>query len=203
VARRDPDEQKLLAEVERRFFHHENEAEIARVLALTPHQMTRYVRLIRQANLARLKRPYDEKLADVLGGLHQVKRDIQEGYEITQEPREIRESSQFNGASTSQRVSYRKESPQPDPRFMEEMRQCIALEAQLLGLDKGLSGTLPPETQVEVTEIDHNEEYERIHYLLEAEGHDGLAQSGDQFPRGFPRHAALGGGDAVDQRQAV
>lgn len=174
------------AEVERLFFHGETEAAIVRILGLTPRQVTGCVRLIRNSHLADLRRTDEEKRADLLGELGQVARDLQEGYELTLEPRETQESSRVTGNSVTERIGYRKEAPQPDPRFMEEKRQCLELKARLLGLDKGPGGERPPEPEFEISLIDHEDEFARLTEIVEKGQTGECPPTPPALPRGFP-----------------
>lgn len=198
MARRDDNREKRLAEVERLFFHGETEADIARTLRLTPRQVSGCIRLIRNTRIANLKRSDEEKRADLIGELDYVARDLQDGYELTLEQREIRESSRITGNSVTERVGFRREPPEPDPRFLEEKRHCLELKAGLLGLDKGPGGERPPEPQLEITAVDHEDEYERLREILEGGKDDELPPTANELPRGFPPPPSLGGGHPGD-----
>jgi hypothetical protein len=185
VARRDPDRAERLAEIDRRFYHGENEVQIARALGLTPSQVSRDVHLIRNVRLAQLKRSDEEKRADIIGELDHTMRDLEEGYGLTLEPREIRESSRISGNSVTDRAGLRKEPPQPDPRFMEEKRQCLEFKTRLLGVDKGPGGERPQAPELEIIPIDYEDECDRLRDLLEGGPDDERLPEPHELPRGF------------------
>ena len=72
-----------------------------------------------------------------------------------------------------------------DPRLLLVELRSLDMERQLLGIEAGPPNALPPETQVEISDLDESDEVKRLLDIVEGGTRDPLAQASDRFPRGF------------------